>query len=168
MLLLHNSPSGATYTTLWTPKARHQVVCVRCASTLHSPRWCILHRIKVGKAACTSFQASPRHVLRSPPTPSPAQWKSAKKRGQRHSLDILITMQLSKAANRRLVNRFPYSTSRIGRTTSRCVSLRHTRDLSSIFDGFTDIVVKTFNQDNHSFVAECCTHFPQLLCAFLL
>jgi len=31
-----------------------------------------------------------------------------------------------------------------------------------IFDGFTDILVETFNQDHHSFVAACYTHFLQL------
>jgi len=60
-------------------------------------------------------------------------------------------------------NRFFYNTpSRIGHITSSCASPRHTRDLSLIFDGFTDILVETFNQDHHSFVAACYTHFLQL------
>jgi len=59
-------------------------------------------------------------------------------------------------------NRFSYDTpSRIGRITSRYASPRHARELSSIFDGFTHILVETFNQDHHSFVAACYTHFPQ-------
>jgi hypothetical protein len=66
------------------------------------------------------------------------------------------------AADRHVVNTITYSTSRIGRTTSRCASLRHACDPSLIFDGFTDILVKTFNQVHHSFVAECCAYFPQL------
>ena len=74
----------------------------------------------------------------------------------------LITMRLGIAANRRVVNRFPYSTTRIECITSRCASPRHARDLSSIFDGFTDLV-KTFNQDQHSFIIRSYTHFPQLL-----
>jgi len=81
-----------------------------------------------------------------------------------YSLDInLITMRLSiaAAANRRVVNRFPYSMSRTGRTTSRCPSPCHARSLSLIFDSVTDLV-KTFDQDHHSFVAECCTHFLEL------
>ena len=80
-----------------------------------------------------------------------------------YSLDInLIITRLSIVASRRVVNRFSYSTTRIGRTTSRCESPRHARDLSWIFDGFTDLD-KIFNQDHQKFVAECCTHFPQLL-----
>jgi len=80
-----------------------------------------------------------------------------------YSLDInLIITRLSIVASRRVLNRFSYSTSRVGRTTSRCESPRHARDLSSIFDGFTDLD-KIFNQDHQKFVAECCTHFPQLL-----
>jgi len=79
-----------------------------------------------------------------------------------YPLDInLITTQLSIAANRRVVYGFPSSTSRIGRTTSRCPSLHFARDHSSIFDGSADLV-KTFNQDHHSFVTKCCIHFPQL------
>jgi len=52
------------------------MVCVCHTSTLHAPRWCILPRIKVKKSACTLFQASPHHVLRSPPILSPAQWRA--------------------------------------------------------------------------------------------
>jgi len=50
-----------------------------------------------------------------------------------HSLDInLITMRLRIAAKSRVMNRFSYSPSRIGRTTSRCTSPRHACDLSLI------------------------------------
>jgi len=158
-------PSTTRVCVSLVTEAGRQVECVRCASTLYAPRWCILHRMKVGKAACTFFPASPHHALRSPPTPSPAQWKVARKRTKTpYSLDInLITMRLSMAADRHVVNRITYSTSRIGRTTSRCASPRHARDPSSIFDGFTDILVKAFNQVHHSFVAERCAYFPQLL-----
>jgi len=51
-----------------------------------------------------------------------------------YSMNInLITKRLSIAANRPLVNRLSYSTSRIWLTTSSCASPRHDRDLSSIF-----------------------------------
>jgi len=92
-------------------------------------------------------------------------WRSLGERpGERrktpYSLDInLITTRLNIAANRRVLNRLSYSTLRIGLTTSRCASLRHARDLSSIFSK----ILSTFNQDHHCFVAECCTHFPQRL-----
>ena len=86
-------------------------VRVCCASTLHAPRWCILSRIKVKKAACTLFQASPHHVLRSPPMLSPAQWQSNRKperTKKSHSLDInAITTRLHTAAKRRAVKRSP-------------------------------------------------------------
>jgi len=111
----------------------------------------LLHRTI--KAACTSFQASTHHVLRSLPTPSPAQERQKARKKTPYSLDI---MRLRIAANRRVVNRFPFSMSRIRRTMSRCASLRHAHDLSSVFDGSTDLV-KTFNQDHHNFVAESCT-----------
>jgi len=132
---------------------------VRCVSTLHAPRWFILPRIKVGKAACTSFQASTHHVLRSPPTTA-VEVRPGERRKTPYSLDINLTStQLSKAANRRVLNRLSYSSLRIGLTTSRCASLHHARDLSSVFSK----ILSTFNQDHHCFVAECCTHFPQLL-----
>jgi len=70
-----------------------------------------------------------------------------------YSLDInIITTRLSIADYKSVVNSFPYSTSQIGRNTARRASLLHARDLS-----ITDLV-KTFNQDQQSFVAECCTH----------
>ena len=143
------------------PKASRKVVCVRCTSTLHAA-WCILPRIKVGKAAYTSFQASPHHVLTSLPTLSPAQCKAQKSEDKDilYSMHInLITTWLSTAAKRRVVNRFYYSLSRIGLTTSSCASSRHARDLSLIFSK----ILSTFDQDHHSFVAECCTYFLQLL-----
>jgi len=75
-----------------------------------------------------------------------------------YSLDTnLITTRLSIGAKRRVVSRFPYNTSGRRRTKSRCASPRHARDLSLIFDGFTDLV-KTFNQDHHSFVAHSVAH----------
>jgi len=91
----------------------------------------------------------------------PPQWKCARERRKTpYSLDINLTStQLSKAANRRVLNRLSYSSLRIGLTTSRCASLHHARDLSSVFSK----ILSTFNQDHHCFVAECCTHFPQLL-----
>jgi len=62
------------------------------------------------------------------------------------SLDInLITTRLSIAANRRVVNRFSYSTLRRGLTTSRCASPRYARDFSSIFAK----ILSTFHQDHH-------------------
>jgi len=115
--------------------------------------------MKVGKAACTSFQTSTHHVLRLPPT-SAVEERLEERRKTPYSLDInLITMRLRVATNRRVVSRFSYSTSRIGLTTSRCASPRHARGLSLIFSNIFPI----FNQDHHSFVAECCVHFPQLL-----
>ena len=66
--LMHNSMDS--------PKEDRNMVCVCCATILHAPRWCILPRIKVLKAACTTFQASPHDVLRSPPTLSPAHWRA--------------------------------------------------------------------------------------------
>jgi len=65
-----------THNSMDSPKADRKMVCVCRTSTLHAPQWCILPRIKVKKAACTSFQASPHHVLRSPPILSPAQWRA--------------------------------------------------------------------------------------------
>jgi len=50
---------------------------------------------------------------------------------------LSIGTQLSIGVNKRVVNRFPYDTSRVGRTTSRCVFLRHARNLSLVFDVFT-------------------------------
>jgi len=77
-----------------------------------------------------------------------------------YSMNInLITTRLSIAAKRRVLNRFFYSMSQIGRNTPSCASLRHASDLSSIFSK----ILSTFNQDNHSFVAECYTYFPQPL-----
>ena len=77
-----------------------------------------------------------------------------------YSLDInLITTRRRIAANRRLVNKFFYTTSRIGRTTSRCAAPRHARHLSSTFSKIWSI----FNQDHHRFVVKCCIQFPQLL-----
>jgi len=102
------------------PMAGRKEICVRCASILHAPRWCILPRIKVGKAACTSFQDSTHHVLRSPPTTA-VEEHPGERRKTPSSLDInLITTRLSIAANRRVLNRLSYSTSQIGLTTSRC------------------------------------------------
>ena len=62
-----------THNSMDSPKADRKMVCVCRTSTLHTPRWCILPRIKVMKVAVTSFQASPHHALRSPPILSPAQ-----------------------------------------------------------------------------------------------
>jgi len=135
-----------------------KVVCVQCASTLHAPQWCILPRIKVGKAVCTSFQASTHHVLKSPPTTA-VEERPGERRITPYSLNInMITTRLSIAANRLVLNRSSYSTSRIWLTTSSCASPRHARDLSSIFSK----ILSTFTQDHHCFVAKCCTHFPQL------
>jgi len=101
----------------------------------------------------------PSCVLRLPPT-SAIKERPEERRKTPYSLDInLITTQLSIAANRRVMNRFSHNMSRIGLPTSRCAPTRHARDLSSIFSK----ILSTFNQDHHSFVAECCTHFPQLL-----
>jgi len=145
-LLLHNPPSGAIYTTSWTCQTR---VVRWCTSTLQAPRWCILPRIKVRKAACTSLKASTHHVLRLPPT-SAVEERPEERRKTPYSPNInLITTQLSTAANRYVVNRFSYSTSWIGLTTSSCASPRHFRDLSLIFSK----IWSTFNQDHHSFVA---------------
>jgi len=63
-------PAGTKHDSTDSPKAGWKVVYVECTSILHAPRWCILPRIKVGKVACSSFQTSPHHVLRSPPMPS--------------------------------------------------------------------------------------------------
>ena len=92
---------------------------------LHAPRWCILPRIKVEKTACTSFQASTHHVLRSPPNFA-VEERPGERRKTPYSLDInLITTGLSTAANRHVVNRFSDRTSQIGLITSRCASPRH-------------------------------------------
>ena len=61
----------------------------------------------------------------------------------------LITTRLNIAANIRVMKRFFYGTSQIGRTTSRCASTRHNRILSSIFSKIWSI----FNQHHHNF---CC------------
>ena len=137
------------------PMAGRKVVCVRCASTLHAPRWCNLPFIKAGKAACTSFQASTHHVLRSPPTTA-AEERPGEKRKTPYSLDInLITTRLSIAAVRRVLSslRLSYSTSRIGLTTSRYASPCHGRDLSSMFSKILSTVTVIFNQGHHCFVA---------------
>jgi len=90
----------------------------------------------------------------------PSEKRPGERRKTPYSLDVnLITTQLSIAANRRLLNWLSYSTSRIGLTTSRCASPCYARDLSSIVSNS----LSTFNQDHHCFVAEWCTHFPQLL-----
>jgi len=122
-----------------------RVVCVRCTRTLHAPRWCILPRIKVGKTACTSFQVSTHHVLRSPPTTAVEERPGERRKTPYfESLDInLITTRLSIAANRRVGNRLCYSASRIGLTTSRCASPRHGRDLSSIFSKILSTSINT-------------------------
>jgi len=60
-------------------------ICVCRTSTLHAPGWCILPRIRVKKTACTSFQAFPHHVLRSPPILSPVQWRAPAK-GDKNTL----------------------------------------------------------------------------------
>jgi len=86
------------------------------------------------------------------------QWKSARERGARHPTRWMLT-RLNIASNILVLNRLSWSTSRMGLTTSRCASPRHRCDLSSIFSK----IRLTFNQDHHYFVAECCTHFPQLL-----
>jgi len=81
--------------------ADRKVVCVRCASTLQSPRLFILPLIKAGKAACTSFQASINHVLRSPPITA-VEERPKERRKTPYTLNInLITTRLSIAANRR-------------------------------------------------------------------
>jgi len=136
------------------PMAGRKVLCVRCASTLHTIRWCILPRIKDGKAACTSFQAPTRHELRSPLTTA-VEERPGERRKTPYSLNInLMTSRLSIAANRRVLNRLSCS---MLLTTSRCALLRHARDLSSNFSK----ILSTYNQDHHCFVAECYTHFPQ-------
>jgi len=141
--------------------AGRKVLCVRCASNLHIPRWCTLPRIKVTGslhpvpslyASCTEITA---HNITN------TVEEHHEERTKTHfSLDInLIITRLSIAVNRRVVNRFSHSTSRIGLTTSRCASPRHACDLSSTFSK----ILSTFHQDHHCFVAECWTHFPQLL-----
>ena len=118
-------------------KAGRKVACVWCTSTLHAPQWWILPRNKVGRAACNSFQASPHHVLRSPPMLSPAQWQSNRKperTKKSYSLDInAITTRLHTAAQRRAVKRFPTRLFYLGQRTSRCVAPRSAQDLSLIF-----------------------------------
>jgi len=112
-----------------------------------------------GSRACTSFQASTHHELRSPPTTA-VEERPGERRKTPYSLDInLMNTRLSIAANRRVLNRLSYSMSQIGLTTSRCASPRHARDLSSNFSK----ILSTYDQDHHCFVAECCTHFLQLL-----
>jgi len=129
-------------------------------------RWlvpCMHH----GGAFCQESRLRRQPAPRSTPLPimcwdyhPPAQCHREERPEERrktpYSLDInLITTQLSTAANRRVVNRFSYNTSWIGLTMSSCASPRHARDLSLIFSK----ILLTFNQDHHSFVAECCTHF---------
>ena len=94
------------------------------------------------------------------PHPSAVEEHPEEMRKTPYPLDInLITMQLSTATKRHVMNRFSYDTSWIGRTTSSCALPRHVRDLSLTFSK----ILSTFNQDHHSFVAKCCTHFSQLL-----
>ena len=131
---------------------------MRCTSTLHAPPWCVLPMIKVGKAACTSFQASTHHVLR-PPLTSAVEERPEERRKTPYSLDSNVTTpRLSIAANRRVVNRFFHSTSRMGLTTSSCASPRHARDFSLIFPK----ILSTFNQDITA-LFRVCRHFPQQL-----
>jgi len=113
-----------THNSMNSPEADRKMVCVRGASTLHAPRWCILPRIKFKKAACTSFRASPHHILRSL---SHFHRHSGKRQEERtktpYSLDInLITTKLSIAANRCVVNRFPRALSECPLNSTQCVA----------------------------------------------
>ena len=70
-------------------------VCEVLVPFIHHDFLFILLCMKVGKAACTSFQASTHHVLRSLPTTA-LEERPEERRKTPYSLDInLITMRLS-------------------------------------------------------------------------
>jgi len=110
------------------PSTGRQVVCAGCISTVYELWGCIPPSIKVVENICDMPQAPPCAEITAHAFLG-AVAKDQKERTKTvYSLDIdTITMLLRTPANHHALNRFLYSMSRIGRTTSRCTARRRVR-----------------------------------------